>query len=251
MRRTRGARRGRAWALRRQRRHPRSHVRVTRGGRDCIGARARDAHDLLRLVHKRERAPSAAGPFARGASATRSARGVLRSTSAPLSLVNVTLALRAAVAHGALAFGRRRATMTPRASRVHATTTSRCGSERPIARACRAAARRSTMDHGVPSPPTPSTSCAPCASSPSATTFTRSRRRLRSTRCRAPRTGSRTGRCGPAAAHHSRTLARVPPPSRPRVSERAPPIRTPPPVSACDALPARRSAGGNGLLLFW
>ena len=42
--------------------------------------------------------------FTRGASATRSARtsSVLRSTSAPPSLVNVTLALRATAAHGAL-----------------------------------------------------------------------------------------------------------------------------------------------------
>ena len=250
------ARRGRAPSssstLRRRRRRPRSLVRVARGGLGCIGARARDDHDLLRLRHARERAPVGRRPVRNGASAARSACGVLRSTSAPPSLVNVTLALRAAVAHGALAFGRRRATtMTPRASRVHATTTSRCGSERPIARACRAAARRSTMDHGVPSPPTPSTSCAPCASSPSVTTLTRSRRRLRSTRRRAPRTGSRTGRCGPAAAHHGRTLARVPPPSRPRVSERAPPIRTPPPVSACDAFLRWKERRRQRLTPFW
>ena len=114
MRRTHGARRGRARALRRQHRRPRSLVRVACGGLDCVGARARNAHDLLRLVHKWERAPSAAGLYARGASATRSACGVLRSTSAPPSLVNVTLALRAAAEHGALTLSRRRACVAMR-----------------------------------------------------------------------------------------------------------------------------------------
>ena len=125
---------------------------------------------------------------------------------------------------------------------------SRCGSERPRARACRAAARRSTTDRDVPSPPTPSTSCVSCASLPSVTTLTHSRRRLRSTRRLAPQTGSRTGRCGLAAAHHGRTFARVPPPSGPRASERAP-LRTPSPVSACDAFLRRKERRRQPLLL--
>ena len=116
------ARRGRAPSssstLRRRRRRPRSLVRVARGGLDCIGARARDDHDLLRLRHARERAPVGRRPVRNGASAARSACGVLRSTSAPPSLVNVTLALRAAAANGALALGRWRAIMTSCASRV-------------------------------------------------------------------------------------------------------------------------------------
>jgi hypothetical protein len=61
---------------------------------------------------------SAAGLYASSASVARSACGVLRSTSAPPSLVNVTLALRAAAANGALALGRWRAIMTSCASRV-------------------------------------------------------------------------------------------------------------------------------------
>ena len=88
MRRTRGARLGRAQALRRQRRRPRSLVRASRGGLDCIGARALDAHGVTPTTScasftsgsKRRRLPART----RGARAQRAARAACCAAQARL-----------------------------------------------------------------------------------------------------------------------------------------------------------------------